>query len=142
MEEKLDESVYANEVFSNFISDLFNDNKQIIDSNEEVHRKYKDLVNFYDVLNKQNANFSNLTTKQKDRFTLLIEEFFLFKNKAKKEEKIDNTLSKMKDIKEENSISAINEYDIGKGKVIEEKHFSEPQKEEIIEELDKVINTI
>ena len=141
MEEKLDERVYAKEVFTNFINDLYISNQQIIDSNDEVYRKYKDLVNFYDVLNKQNADFSNLTIKQKDRFNLLIEEFFLFKNKVKKEISINNALSKMKEIKEE-PLNNVTEYETEKGRIINAKHFSPEQKEEIIEELDKAINTL
>ena len=141
MEEKLDERIYAKEVFANFINDLYASNQQIIDSNDEVYRKYKDLVNFYDVLNKQNADFSNLTIKQKDRFNLLIEEFFLFKNKVKKEISINNALSKMKEIKEE-PLNNVTEYETEKGRIINAKHFSPEQKEEIIEELDKAINTI
>lgn len=141
MEEKLDERVYAKEVFTNFINDLYTSNQQIIDSNDEVYRKYKDLVNFYDVLNKQNADFSNLTIKQKDRFNLLIEEFFLFKNKVKKEISINNALSKMKEIKEE-PLNNVTEYETEKGRIINAKHFSPEQKEEIIEELDKAINTL
>ena len=141
MEEKLDERIYAKEVFANFINDLYASNQQIIDSNDEVYRKYKDLVNFYDVLNKQNADFSNLTIKQKDRFNLLIEEFFLIKNKVKKEISINNALSKMKEIKEE-PLNNVTEYETEKGRIINAKHFSPEQKEEIIEELDKAINTI
>lgn len=135
--------------FRQFVNSIYDENKELIESNNDLKESYTKLYSFYKDLESKGTDFNSLSDDQITEFNKLTNNLI---NKGKeialKEKNTNESLNKVKSInnKEESkelpqdevsSLVDVSEYEIEKNKIINAKHLDEKDKKEMLDNLEE-----